>query len=103
MAVPLIDNLEDDVRRFSEKYGGSMELVERLHARVSDFLTMPFGREGPANNVIYLLSAVCLREFNEILLLASHRYGIGALKILRPMYERVIALKYIAKHPEEAE
>jgi|HubBroStandDraft_6_1064221.scaffolds.fasta_scaffold182481_4 hypothetical protein len=80
MAIPLIDNLEDDVQRFSEKYGNSIELIERLHITVLDFLAMPFSRQGPANNVVYLLSAVCLREFNEILLLASHRYGIGALK-----------------------
>lgn len=101
--MSLINNLEDDVQRFVDKYGKSMELIERLHATTLDFLNLPFSREGPANNIIYLLSSVCLREFNEILLLASHRYGIGALKILRPLFERVITLRYIAQHPTEAE
>ena len=42
-------------------------------------------------------------DFSEILLLCGNGYGIGALKLLRGMYERVVTMAYLLKHPEKAQ
>lgn len=96
----LIDNLADDREAFALKYDKSLENIQILHATAVDFLNRPYDISEPIDKLIYFLSVACLREFNEILLLSSNRYGIGALKILRPMYERVVTLTYLHRHPD---
>ena len=54
-------------------------------------------REGAEDNTLYLLAAACLHEFNEVTLSAVHMYGTGALKLVRPLYERVVTLSYLEK------
>lgn len=39
----------------------------------------------------------------EILLLGANGYGVGALKILRGMYEKAVTAYYLHDHPEETE
>jgi Family of unknown function (DUF5677) len=39
-------------------------------------------------------------EFSEVVVLAGNGWGVGALKILRGMYELVVIAAYIAKAPE---
>ena len=90
----LINNLEDDVQRFADRYGASLQRLERLHATTLDSLRSPVDRTGAESNTIYLLAAACLHEFNEVMLLAVHMYGIGALKLVRALYERVVTLSY---------
>jgi len=59
---------------------------EETHARPSFML----GRHVP-------------EDFNEILLLCGNGYGIGALKLLRGMYERVVMMTYLLSQPERAQ
>lgn len=99
----LINNLENDAEVFAERYANSIATVQRLHATALDFLTLEIDRKGSEDNTIYLLAAACLHEFNEIMLLAVHMYGTGAVKLLRPLYERVVTLSYLAKNPGEVE
>ncbi|HYR38112.1 MAG TPA: DUF5677 domain-containing protein [Methylomirabilota bacterium] len=42
-------------------------------------------------------------DFSEILLLSGNGYGIGAFKLLRGLYERVVTMTYLLQHPEKAE
>ncbi len=39
----------------------------------------------------------------EILLCCANGYGMAGMKLLRPMFEGVVAALYVANHPEEAE
>lgn len=99
----LTNNLEDDAQIFAERHAKSIDVVETLHASALDFLTSPMDRKGFEDNTIYLLAAACLHEFNEIMLLAVHMYGTGAVKLLRPLYERVVTLSYLSKNPCEVQ
>jgi hypothetical protein len=99
----LSNNLEDNVQIFAERHANSIAAVQTLHASALDFLTLPMDRKGPEDNTIYLLAAACLHEFNEIMLLATHMYGTGAVKLLRPLYERVVTLSYLAKNRGEVQ
>jgi Family of unknown function (DUF5677) len=99
----LSNNLEGNLEIFAGRHAASVAAVQALHATALDFLTLPMDRKGPGDNTIYLLAAACLHEFNEIILLATHMYGTGAVKLLRPLYERVVTLSYLAKNPGEVQ
>lgn len=66
-----------------------------------------FGRESTATNraedVCFSLAHTCREDYLQLLFLAANGYGIGASKLLRGLYERTVAIAYIAKHPEKAE
>lgn len=57
----------------------------------------------PADRVVYFLGNACIEDFNEILQLGFNGYGIGALKLLRGLYERTITEAYLANKPEATE
>ncbi len=42
-------------------------------------------------------------DFFDVVLLATHGYGIGAQKLLRPLYERVVSALYLIEHPDEVQ
>jgi hypothetical protein len=48
---------------------------------------------------IFSMGRVCIEDFWEMALLAGNGYGIGALKLLRPLYERTITLLYLHANP----
>jgi hypothetical protein len=57
----------------------------------------------PAERVVYFLGNACIEDFNEVLQLGFNGYGIGALKLLRGLYERTITEAYLANNPEDSE
>lgn len=57
----------------------------------------------PSDRVGFYLGRICVEEFNEILLLSGNGYGVGALKILRGMYERAVTAAYLLDNPEFGE
>jgi len=57
----------------------------------------------PADRTIYLLGRLCIEDFMELLCLAANGYGIGAMKLLRGLYERVVIAAYLAKNPDETD
>jgi hypothetical protein len=48
----------------------------------------------------FVLARTAVDDFSELLTLASNGYGIGALKTLRGMYERIVTSAYVALFPE---
>ena len=50
--------------------------------------------------IVYTLGRMATDDFGELTVLAGNGWGIGALKILRGMYERIVTSAYIAKTPE---
>jgi hypothetical protein len=57
----------------------------------------------PADRIGFYLGRICVEEFSEILLLAGNGHGLGALKILRGMYERAVTSAYLLANPDQAE
>ena len=53
-----------------------------------------------ANIASFILARLAIDEFSEMLVLASNGYGLGAMKILRSMYEKVVTSAYVAQNPE---
>jgi uncharacterized protein DUF5677 len=55
-----------------------------------------------ADKVIFYLIRTCYEDFMEIFLLCGNGYGIGAMKLLRGMYERAVTAEYLHKYPDKA-
>jgi hypothetical protein len=55
------------------------------------------------DRIVYFLGKVTSEDFTEVLILSGNGHGIGGLKILRGMYERVVTISYLASHPDQAE
>lgn len=52
---------------------------------------------------VFCLAHQAADDFFDIVLLATHGYGIGAMKLLRPLYERVVSALYLIEHPEDVQ
>ncbi|HLW70546.1 MAG TPA: DUF5677 domain-containing protein [Candidatus Binataceae bacterium] len=51
--------------------------------------------------IIFYLGRLCVEDFMEVLLLCANGYGVGATKLLRGMYERLVTARYLCIHPAE--
>ena len=88
---------------FSRRHKRFFERIESLNAVVTLGLRPP-GRDSMdrADIVILMLAAMCNEDFDELMLLCANGYGLGATKLLRGLYERLVAARYLNLHPEEA-
>src|SRR5262249_12889611 len=53
--------------------------------------------------VVFFLAHQAVDDFYDIVLLAAHGRGFGAMKLLRPLYERVVTALYLMRHPDEVQ
>jgi hypothetical protein len=61
---------------------------------------------GPATKIdrtIFGLGFICAEDFQQAYILCGNGFGIGALQIVRGMYERHVTAAYLAKYPGEVE
>jgi len=93
-----------------EHFANSHALFLERRPRLEEAAKLAFTREdaisAPVDAVVFFIGRLCAEDFEdfmEILLLCGNGYGVGALKILRGMYERVVTAWYLHRHPEKAE
>lgn len=55
-----------------------------------------------ADRLVFYFGRMAVDDFGEVLNLAGNGRGLGAYKILRGMYERIVTAVYIAKNPAES-
>jgi len=76
--------------------------LERLN-NLTDAMNDAFVRDLPPCNgwdkFIFAMGRVCIEDFWELNILVGNGYGIGALKLLRPLYERTVTLLYLHQNP----
>jgi hypothetical protein len=81
----------------------SQEEADRLRELPEDDpAVIAFEGRVMADRVVFGLGRIIADDFGELLVLSGNGYGIGAYKILRGMYERLVTAAYIAKNPSEA-
>jgi hypothetical protein len=76
---------------------------ERLITLMNKCFGRTFQAKDVREDISFNLGQTCSGDFLEIVFLATNGYGIGALKTLRGLYERAVALAYMIKHPEKAD
>ena len=74
---------------------------------IDDSVDAVFGRSlemrSIAAKVILSLGWVVVEDFREIYVLAEMCLGVGAMKLLRGLYERSVTASYLSLHPEAAQ
>src|SRR5713226_2943072 len=56
-----------------------------------------------ADHIVFGLGRVCVEDFEQILSLCGNGFGIGAMQMLRSMYERQVTAAFISKYPDEVD
>lgn len=79
------------------------EALARLKAMLEAAFLRAVDADDVAKFTIFGLGRLAVEDFFEILLLAVNGYGFGSLKLLRPLYERVVTAVYLMRHPDEAQ
>jgi Family of unknown function (DUF5677) len=80
-----------------------IKAIENVYATAKQVFIRRLTSNAPADRVGFYLGRICVEEFSEILLLAGNGHGIGALKILRGMYERAVTSAFILANPDQTD
>ncbi len=78
------------------------EAERLLNLPEDDPAVIAFEDKVMADWVVFGLGRIIADDFGELITLSGNGRGIGAYKILRGMYERIVTAAYIAKNPTEA-
>jgi len=84
---PLASPSQADIDRLQERNHDDAEVVAFENAATTD-------------RVVFFLGRIAADDFGEIIILSGNGRGIGAYKILRGMYERVVHAVYLNKNEE---
>lgn len=87
--------------RFVKEHPVVAQKLGPLHATITKVFIRQGVAQTNADSTIFFLGRLCAEDFSEILLMCGNGYGFGAMRLLRSMYERVVTLAYLAKHPTE--
>src|ERR1700744_3384062 len=80
---------------FTKRFGNLADAVDAAFTRIHE-------NTSNAEKLVYFLGRTAIEDFMEILLLCGNGYGIGAQKLLRGQYERVVTAAYVLEHPDKA-
>jgi hypothetical protein len=90
------DEWEDFARR-NPLFVGGRDLLENTFASV---LYREIADATGVDQFIFLSASHAVDDFSEIIILAANGEGYGAIKLLRPMFERVVTMKYLRQNPD---
>jgi len=99
----LVFGLPEEWNVFLKTHKEFLDRQASLVALLDRTFTREISVQRPADGVVFFMGRLCVEDFMEILLMCGNGYGIGAMKLLRAMYEQAVTMGYLAKHPEEAD
>jgi hypothetical protein len=103
MADGLIFGQRAEWEQFVVRNEAFMEHSARLHALINRVLGGTQPLEEPIDKLVYALGRIAVDEFYEIVTTAANGYGIAALKLLRPLFEKTVTMKYLIRHPDKVD
>lgn len=86
------DRFNAEYPEFAARYDALQQTIEKVFIRS--------GSGEKVDRVIFGLGRVCFEDFQQALILCGNGFGVGALQLLRGMYEREVTAAYLSKHPE---
>jgi hypothetical protein len=90
----------EESQYFGEHFGEAIEAIKKANDTAFHLIRAAQSKsKGEADNILWMMAASCLMEFEDIFLLAGNGRGVGATKLLRGFYERTVTLGYLAKKP----
>jgi len=88
------DNFSHRHPRFIARFPQLSRIMDQVVARKLDKSTL-------ADRVIFYLGRLAVEDFNEVILNVGNGYGVAGIKLLRSMYERVVTMMFLIRHPEK--
>lgn len=93
----------DELEAFDARHPGLRPALNRLQAKLGEAflrtLTPRPDRSKDLQVAIFCLGHQAADDFFDVVLLAAHGYGFGAVKMLRPLFERVVTALYLMDAP----
>lgn len=102
ISKPMTIGFPEEWQVFFDRHPLWAEKYKLLTSTLTKIFIRKAALNSPADRVVFHLGRLCVEDFNEIFLLCGNGYGIGGLKILRGLYERVVTHGYIADNPDQA-
>jgi hypothetical protein len=90
-------------KQFITENPARMEAIQNLYDSAKKVFLRTMVSDRPADRVGFYLGRTCVEDFSEIVVLAGDGHGVGALKVLRGMFERAVTSAYILANPDQAE
>ena len=88
---------------FNEQFPVFVEKIATLQALRDQMFTGKFQPTHHADYIIFGLGRACVEDFEQILNLCGNGFGIGAMQMVRGMYERQVTAAFLSKHPNEVD
>jgi hypothetical protein len=89
--------------RFKKEYPVFLKHYDALEATANKFFERESKADTKADWVIFGLGFICAEDFQQAFVLCGNGFGIGALQIVRGMYERQVTAAYLSKYPQEVQ
>jgi hypothetical protein len=93
----------DEWQAFQLRHPKFIQNLQPLYDTITKIFIREMKSFGPADKVVFYLGRLAVEDFNEILLLCGNGFGVGGMKILRGLYERVVTLLYISDNPSKSD
>jgi len=90
-------------KHFTKRHQLFLKRFPNLQGALHPAFLRGFSSSEPVDRVVFISGRLCVEDFNEILLLCGNGHGIGAMKILRGMYERAVTARYLHLYPKETD
>ena len=103
MTEGLIFGYPDEWRDFEQRNRSFLECLPKLKEALDIAFVRNANVSTAADRAILFLGRLCIEDFMELLCLAANGYGVGAMKLLRGLYERAVTASYLAMYPDEAQ
>jgi hypothetical protein len=97
----IVVGFPDEWESFAARNPELLKAIPQLFDTIESIFNRPTSLDLP-DNVIHSLSRIASEDFIEVFLLSGNGHGIGGLKLLKGMYERVVTTFYLAHNPTEA-
>jgi len=87
---------------FKETFPNALNSIDDIAAGYTEIMTaMEQLDSNRDNEILFLMVGACYTEYEEILLLSLNGYGSGGTKLLRALYERVVTMLCLMRHPDK--
>ncbi len=93
----------DNWQWFNEQFPCFVKIHPALQALRDRLFVGKFEARHHADYIIFGLGRVCVEDFEQIVNLCGNGFGIGAMQMLRSMYERQVTAAFISKYPDEVD
>ena len=93
---------QEEWQRFNNDFPVFVERYAALES-TRDEVFQRHGEGDKLGRIVFGLGRVCSEDFQQALILCGNGFGIGALQIVRGMYERLVTMAFLINQPDKVD